>query len=239
MFKKFVFTGLLCCSAVIVFAQGDSTSTKKMNHYLGVQANQLIRQVFNFSNNNSAVNNPYLLVYSFNHAVTGHGLNSGLGYSITEVNDGDAFNKRETTVSNLAFRLGWERKKMFGKKWIGSYGLDLTLLSNKNETTNSTDTDFNKSKITTENNIKGTGFGPRVTINYMLTSKLIVGTEVNYYFSRQKHTAKTTSSITVQEFDPNTGGVRMVTRTDVEESDDKTKRLELSPPVAIFLLMKL
>jgi hypothetical protein len=220
------------------FAQVDSVGGKSV-HYIGVQANQLIRQIFNFSNSNVAVNNPYLLTYSVNSGRSGHGLNIGLGYFLSELKDGDLMNKRETSISNLSFRVGWERKRTFGRNWITSYGVDITLARNNNETTNSTDTEFNKSKITTKSSVNGTGFGPRVTLNYMFSPKLMVGTEVNYYFTRQKNSLDITSSITTQQWDPFTQQMVMVTTTDSDETEDKTKRFELSPPVAIFLIMKL
>ena len=226
---------LLCGSA---FAQVDSLGGKP-SHYLGVQANQLIRQILNFGNTNVAVNNPYLLTYSVNNGRTGHGLNIGLGYFLSELKDGDLMNKRETSISNLSFRIGWERKKTFARNWVASYGVDLTMARNSNETTNSTDTEFNKSRITTNSLVNGTGFGSRLTLNYMFSPRLMIGTEVNYYFTSQKNSLDIKSSITTQQWDPIAQQMVMVTTTDSDDLEDKTKRFELSPPVAIFLIMKL
>ncbi|MGC4021145.1 MAG: hypothetical protein QM734_03975 [Cyclobacteriaceae bacterium] len=55
-----IFTGSSC------FAQRDSTNSKKVNHYIGVQANQLLRQLFNLSGNTTVVTSPYLINYSVN-----------------------------------------------------------------------------------------------------------------------------------------------------------------------------
>src|SRR6187551_3878023 len=107
MMLKFGGGVVLLFISSIAFAQQDS-SYRKANHYIGVQANQLIKQLFNLSNNNAVVNNPYLLVYSVNSVRNGWGANIGFGYTFNEVTDGDAFNTRETKVNNFFFRAGFE-----------------------------------------------------------------------------------------------------------------------------------
>lgn len=232
-----VVAALLCHSG---YAQNDSTA-RKTSHFIGVQANQLLRQILNFSNANAATNNPYLLTYSLNSRKSGHGFSLGVGYFMSEVTDGDFFNKRETSIKNFSLRLGWEKKSFFGKnqKWVATYGLDFIRNANRNETTNSTENDFGGSHITTKSSAKGNGFGPRLSLNYRFTDRLMIGTEVNYYFLKTKTELEVSSSITSLQWDPNTGQQISVTTKDADKRDDESKRFELGPPVAIFLILNL
>ena len=71
-------------------SQSSSTSElKNFNQYVGLEANQLLRQIFDFSNDNSSSGNPYLITYSFNSSNTGSGMSFGLGYLSRELEDVD------------------------------------------------------------------------------------------------------------------------------------------------------
>src|SRR5260221_5635540 len=69
-------------------APGDSTKPVRSTHqYLGVQANQLLNQLFSFGNTNTAVNNPYLIIYLVNFARTRGGFKTGLGDTVHSTDD--------------------------------------------------------------------------------------------------------------------------------------------------------
>jgi hypothetical protein len=68
--------------------------------------------------------------------------------------------------------------------------------------------------------------------------RLLIGTEGTYYFKSIKSTNKTVNKITTREFDPVTGQERNVTHTDVTDSDDDFKKLQLNVPAVIFLILK-
>ncbi len=206
---------ILFCSSV-VFAQQDSTS-KTVNHYVGVQANQLIKQLFNLSNSTSTVNNPYLLVYAVNSTRTGWGLNAGLGYTYNQIKNGDAINRLETNINNFFFRVGVEKKTNLGKKWILSGGLDIINDNQKNNTKNiSTGSIFE-----TETKSKGWGFGPRATLNFKITNRILLATECTYYFRAGETSTKITSS-----FSP------------PEERSDDTKQFLFTVPAVLILIVK-
>ena len=44
--------------SLLVYSQEEAPASKKYNHYVGIQANELLRELFNLSDNNSAINNP-------------------------------------------------------------------------------------------------------------------------------------------------------------------------------------
>lgn len=218
MLKKNSLTILF--SSFIVFAFAQDTLPKASNHYVGVQANQLIRQIFNFSGTASAVSNPYLLIYSVNSVQTKWGANFGLGYTFNEFKDGDAFNQRSTKINDFFFRVGFEKKSNFGKHWILSAGADAVMEFKNNSTTN---TQGNNPSTTfkTKNKSSGFGLGPRVTLNYEISDKLMVGTEATYYFKSTKNKVE------------NSGGFNQV--DDIEE---KFKSFQFTAPAVIFLILK-
>src|SRR5688572_28910409 len=99
---------------------------KKVAHHLGVQMNELIRQVFNFNNSSaaSANNNPYVLIYSLNSVRTGWGGRIGVGYTYRSFIDDDGVNRRETDINNMQFRLGLEKAFTLSGRWSTGIGLD-------------------------------------------------------------------------------------------------------------------
>jgi hypothetical protein len=218
------------------------TELRTSSHYLGVQANQLIKQILNFSNSNPVVDNPYLLTYSVNSKRTGAGFSSGLGYSVNEFSDGDQTNKRTTKINNLALRIGFEKKSNLGKKWFTSWGIDLVRESSKNETSNSQSQLNNpnfKFNSNTTNESSLWGFGPRFTLNFRITDKIILGTEATYYYKSGTTTAKANTTSTQQEFDPQTGQLRLVTRTtDTPETSTDFTNFRFVIPTVLYLMVK-
>ena len=195
-------------------AQDAVTVQRRSNHYVGVQANQLTRQIFNFGGSTSSVNNPYLITYAVNSVSSGWGLNFGLGYTHEEVRIGDPFNPLETTINDFFVRLGVERKVAIAEKWITSYGLDILRESEKNitESGNSQPGNF---KTETRNRAAGMGF--RFTLNYNITEKILLGTEATYYYKWIKESRKA---------------------TDFPEETEKSKEFTFAVPIALFLILK-
>ena len=208
---------LLFCSSFVAISQDSIPKTT--NKYFGIQANQLLRQILNFSSSNTTVANPYLLTFQNNNPQTGWGLNLGWGFNYNQISDGDAFTLRKTTISDLAFRIGCERKRNFGKHWILSSGVDVVVdaQSNKTKTTDS----GGANGVETKNTTRGVGIGPRLGLYYDVSEKIQIGTEMTYYF--KSLTTKTTVSGDFQQ-------------PDVEENLHK---FQLNLPAALFLVLKL
>lgn len=189
------------------------------HHYVGVQINQLIRQVFNFSGTTSSVNNPYLLTYAFNNE-TGWGVSFGMGYTFSESAEGDSFTRRTTKINDFFSRVGFEKKSGFGKHWILSVGGDVVVdLSNNTTTTIQGNDQTTRLKTETKNN--GFGLGPRVTLNYEITDRMLVGTEATYYFKSITNKFKNSGNFAS---DP--------------EIEEKLKRFQFGAPAVIFLILK-
>jgi hypothetical protein len=160
----------------------------------------------------SSVNNPYLITYAVNSITSGWGLNCGLGYTHEEVRNEDPFNPFKTTINDLFFRLGVERKVAIGEKWMTSYGLDILRESEKNITESSQSGTFK-----TETRNSGTGMGLRFTLNYSISEKILLGTEATYYYKWMKESRK---------------------GTDIPEETEKSKQFIFTVPIALFLMLK-
>lgn len=173
----------------------EVVETKILRHYIGVQANQLLRQLLNFGGTATVAGNPYLMTYAFNSTKTGVGLNFGLGYSYSSSSNGDPITPRTTTDNSLSLRLGIEKKFTIGKRWFSSYGLDFLLdeSQNKTETTFNQGNGFPGNKTTTEFTNNGTGLGPRFTLNFLISDKIILGTEASYYYRSFTSSQKVTN----------------------------------------------
>lgn len=238
---RLFFCGMLVILFPVSFAyaQSDSTNQGTYSHYLGAQANQLLRQLFDFGGTNTSPANSYALVYSFNSPLTGAGMNTGFGYTFNEFNDGDAINKRETKINELFLRIGYEKKRSLGKRWMASTGVDLVIDRQRNKTSNTNDFGSgNKSKIETETKVNAWGLGPRFTINFKISERIWVGTEAMYYFKSIKDERIVKSEITSQVFDPMTGQVTLQTTQDKDEVETKNKRFTFTSPAVLFLIVK-
>src|SRR5437868_4387150 len=92
------------------YSQEATPAFKKYNHYAGIQANELLRQLFNLSNTNTAINNPYTVVYSIINAQTNYGLHAGFGYNYIWTDDNTEAANKVTKVNDVFYRVGVEKK---------------------------------------------------------------------------------------------------------------------------------
>lgn len=222
---------------VNTYGQEESKAQKKSAHYIGLQANQLIRQVFNFSNANSVLNNPYLLTWSVNSPETGAGFAMGFGYNYNQSDDGDQFVDRTVTVNDIFIRMGYEKKSQLAPKIIFSLGADVLFDRQRSETETDENTQSGLTFESSNTSLSG-GLGPRFTLNYQLHEKILIGTEANFYFKWTK-TDKIEKQVFFETvFDPSTGQSRTIRRTQQEEETEKSKRFQFNSPAVIFLIMK-
>lgn len=221
----------------LAVAQDGSPAPKRSVHYIGLQANQLIRQVFNFSNTNSVLNNPYLLTWSVNSVETGAGFTMGFGYNFTQSKDGDQFVDRSITVNDVFVRMGYEKKSRLAPKIIFSLGADVLFDRQRSETKTEEKTQSDLMFESSTTTVAG-GLGPRFTLNYQLHERILIGTEANFYFKWSK-TDNTQEQVFFESvFDPTTGQFRTIRRTEENTETEKSKRFQFNSPAVIFLIMK-
>ena len=234
--KVFMTAALLAAMFVNCQAQLAPLQEKKFNHYIGVQANQLIKQIINLNSSTATFDNPYLLVYSFNIINTGWGIEAGAGYNYQDVVDKLPVSK-ESKINNLFYRIGVCRKFMIGKRFQAGYGFDLVGDYQLNKTTSSSVTgsgtfiDSSFSSVTTKTT--SIGAGPQFYLGYHFSERLILGTETSYYYtkSKEKENDLATDKITDQ-FNGNS------TSTSDNNIEKTVTKFSFSFPVAVFLIMK-
>lgn len=212
MRKIYVVALLLGCS---MYAQAQSEDAPIDGNFIGFQANELVRQLLSFSDT-SIPDNPYFVNYTRIYE-NGGGFNIGFAYQADEFSQEINFNSLTTEISNLALRFGYEKKAQIDKRFNYSIAFDFLIESLTNKTT--TEDNFGGSDITTETSTSGFGLGPRFTLNYAVTDRIMIGTEANYYF--KSLTEKFENSL-------------------IAEDDESTiQRFDFTPPAVLWLTIRL
>jgi len=157
---------------------------KKISHFIGFQANELIRQLFSFGNT-IETGNPFLLKYSLRFNKSNIEITSGLGYRTGSTNENSG--TFITSQSDLFFRLGAAKKYDIGKRFEAGIGIDGLLVNNNNSSENTiinTNINFTDSSYSsTSNKIKTFGAGPQFTFAFYITPRVKLGTELTAYFT--------------------------------------------------------
>ena len=226
-----LFTGCACST----YAQGDATAIqpekkeKKFDQYLGVQVNDLIRQVFNFNNTTVNANtNPFLAVYHINSIKTGWGLRAGIGYNYNSTSNNSGAVSTTSDINDVQFRLGLEKAFSLSDNWTAGAGLDFVYNSNDDKSTNITNS-FDTVTTSTKTKVTSYGGGPMAWLRYNITKKILIGTEASFYYM----TGKQSIDVHVEESGP---GI-VVQPTD-SNTDNKIKSGTFSSPVVFYLLVK-
>jgi hypothetical protein len=229
-FKKII---LACCILISIQSTAQDSSCchqKKWNHVIGVQANQLIRQVFNFSNNNPTINNPYLLTYTTTNLQLNWGLDLGFGYTYNNIFENDGNTKKETNINDLYFRVGVQKQIQLTRKFTSQFSFHILYDLLNNNTNSAQEFNFQKTSINSKSNIARYGGGPAMNLRYKLNSRVFIGTEMNYYFKR----GNTKTDITITNDFQGQGS--QITSS---KADNNATTILLNVPTAIFLQIKL
>ena len=222
------------------FAQTDSTEApkvkgeKRIDHYIGVQLNPLIRQVFNFNNAaNAAIVNPYLVTYNINLRKSGWGLRVGAGYNYNSGSNDDGITKTTFKINDMHARFGIEKAFTLTTKWSAGIGLDVVYNSNDDNTTNLVRS-FDTTTTATKSKLSSMGGGAMGWLRYQLTPRVLIGTETSFYYT--SGTDDQTIDITSKSFSGGGGGG--VTKTTETKSKPTVTQGILSVPVAFYLIVK-
>lgn len=201
---------------------------KRIQHHVGVQINELVRQVFNFSNNTNTNNNPYLLVYSINSVKKGWGGRVGIGYTYRSFTDDDGINRKETNINSVQLRLGIEKAFQLSGKWSTGIGIDGLYNSDQNDTRSTTKA-FDTTLTVTTTKINSLGGGLMGWLRYAITDKVVIGTETSFYYlaGNQKQNITITSKTFGQQ----------VTTTSSKVDNDVVEGI-FRMPVAIYLFVR-
>jgi hypothetical protein len=237
---------LLSCSAFLfLIFQGKAQSeikpfvdtTSTFEHFFGLQANQLLQQVFNFGEAD-AVNNPYLAKYTFKHIPTGLALNVGGGFdrNSSETEDG-ILNENESydvrigpgwqTPLGKRFELGVGADVIFGRSYGESSSVSTVVLGGNLDSTITT----NRAETTYF------GGGLQLSLNFKLSPSVMIGTEASWYaFRTESKTNDILDNYTIIQ----NGDEEIVLRGfDNQNSTSDGDELDFNLPIAIFLLIRI
>lgn len=228
---------LLCLGISNVFAQDEvkdnKPSRKLFDHRIGVQANELVRQVFNFNNSaGSSINNPYLLTYSITWAKPGIGLRFGVGPQFNSFSNDDGIVQTENNINRMSLRAGIQKVFTLSDRWTAGAGGDAVYFNDRSYTKTFTRSfDSTKTDIATE--VKTFGYGGMAWLRYHITPRIHIGTEASFYYS----TGDNKQRIIIETRDNNTfPGSRR--KTTVSELKDKRKEGVFHLPMVIYLVVK-
>lgn len=207
-----------------------SRDAKKVMHIIGLQANALVRQIFNFGNANNPVNNPYLLTYSLIDRQSKWGLDAGMGYTLNNTFENDGNTKKENYINDLYFRLG--ASKLIPLNYRFSSTFNIHLLFELLNSTTKTESDFGSqfSRIHSNTSSLRFGAGPCLGIRYKISNRVFIGTEASYYFKMGNNKSKVTTTTIFN------GQPEQVTNT---ESDNDLKQFIFNVPTALYLSIRL
>ena len=230
--KKAIFLVLLISTFIGVYAQNESEDTepipkvRSMDSYIGVQANYLVREFFNFGGSNSLAGlNPFGFVYHLNSKNSGAGFRLGLGPSIYNVTNVDGLATIKSKGYVFDGRIGFDKRFSLNTSWEAGFGLDAVIRVTKDETKNDQQ-DFQGFTTQTSSTTSSYGGGPMCYIRYKLKPNVLLGTETSFYYLSGKSKNKAT---TIDQF----GQVVL------ENSDeDSFGNGQLVLPVSIYIFVK-
>lgn len=205
---------------------------KIFEHHIGVQVNELVKQVFNFNNTSASVKNPYLLTYNINFKKSGWGLRIGAGYNKQQFNTDDGITKKSTDINTLNARLGIEKAFKLGYRWSTGIGID-GVYGNDDNNTSSTIRSSDSTKTVTKSTISSYGGGAMGWLRYAISSNVVIGTEASFYFTE----AKEKQDITITQY-TRLGSTSQNIVTTKSSINDKTTDMVFSLPVVLYLYVR-
>lgn len=173
-----------CLFATTAYAQDEPATPKQkiFEHQVGLQANELIRQVFNFNNNTGALNNPYLLTYSLNLKKPGVGIRLGIGPDFRSFKEDDGIVQQENNINVLNARFGIEKTFVLSPRWSAGVGIDAIYANDVSYTKTFTRT-FDSTSTDISSSTSTKGGGAMGWLRYHVTPHILIGTEASFYYT--------------------------------------------------------
>lgn len=204
----------------------------KLTHYIGLQANPLLRQILSLSNVSDS-DNPFLLTYAMRFNPSDLTVNAGFGHSQSTSEDQDGLKISSTDFSG---RLGIGKRHTLGKRFEVGYGLDFITGKTSTETFTIQVINFGNGKdstfTTTKSVLRNYGLGPQINISFLITENILFGTEASYYYIRS------TEKFHVESVNHSTINDITLINTDLINDEIKISEFSLQIPIALFLIIK-
>lgn len=185
-------------------------------HLIGVQLNELIRQVSLNDATETAVQNPYLITYMYNSLKDNWGVRIGLGLQTGTSAPGNFFGVDTLSkVFNLNLRFGFMKSIRLADKLVCGLGGDLVFYHVDRTTSENASFGFGGDR---KLNIDGYGGGPVASVRYEFTRHISVGTETSFYY---------------------TFGTQKVSDGSFTSHDEKISNGSFNLPIALYFIIKI
>lgn len=231
MKKTALLIAMFAMTTAMSYAQDEAPATKKLEHQVGVQVNELIRQVFNFNNTGNANNNPYLVTYSIGLVKSGWGLRTGGGYTVRSFANDNGVNATESTIDAVHLRLGVEKKFRLSEKWTTGVGID-GLYDNDKNNTKSVVRGFDTTTTTTKSLVTSYGGGTMAWLRFAITPRVLIGTEASFYY----RTGFQKEQVDISKRSQQIAGKPIVNTS--SKIDNDLKAGSFNVPVAFYILIR-
>ena len=223
----------ILASAQVEEDQIADTEEKMVDHFVGVQANQLLRQIISLSTVQQ-VENPYLLNYTLRFNESNFAISAGVGFTKSNA---ESEENLESESSDLDFRLGLGQQFRLSKLLEVGYSLDFNMGRRKSltqttqviESQNQTDSTVTRTEFS--DNLIGAGL--RANLLFYITPKILVGTEASYNFSQLESKFEFTRETIISE-----NGEVVIEDVQEQDSTDKGNSFNFNVPIQIFLILK-
>ncbi len=233
--KRLLLSAILLFAGSTTYAQEEVSiipREKVLTHQIGVQMNELIRQVFNFNNNGTNVNNPYLLIYHVTHKKTGLGLRLGVGPEIRKFKDDDGITETDNDIYHMNLRIGLEKTFQLTPRWSAGAGADF-IYSDEQLSTYSKVRTFDSVETNITSRLNTIGTGGMAWLRYHITPNVLIGTETSFYYTTGDFKQDIAITRIVQQ---GPGGPKETTSN--SNVDNKQTEGTFSLPVAFYLIVR-
>jgi hypothetical protein len=206
---------------VILFISGMLTSAQaQVNHQLGLNCSQFVKQFITPNNTAFAGNNPYLLTYRMLRPKINYRAGFGGNYSFTNEDNQTSQFLQNTDIWNMSTRIGFDFNRSITKRLNFYYGLDFTYSQNSSiiKTTSKGGGFISNTTVTRKG--RSTGAAGAFTFEYMIDEKISMFTELNLNFSR----GRSSERVDNPDF-PNSS----------TENKTRTGNFVVNAPISIFL----
>jgi hypothetical protein len=230
MTKHLFIAVVFILTSVNLLKAQDEVPEKRFNHYIGVQANPLLRQILSIGNTPN-ISNPYLINYSLNSTKSGWGFHVGFGVDYSMILDNDGISDRKSEITNISSRIGFDKVYSISERWQAGFGVDGIFQTADNLTTSQI-ISFDTVTTVSKTGVLRFGGGLRGFLRYSISKRILLGTESTIYFNTGNSNISTT--ITRREF--NFPGAPIITTSSSSKQD--LRAITTTIPVAIYLILK-
>jgi hypothetical protein len=172
-------------------AQFFSTNGDTIRHQFGINVTQLVANLVRIGSSNVNIidTSPYTFTYKYSPKPNA-ALRLGLGVDLNLRNSIDTFSTDNNSTYDIAFRIGYEKQKVFKNAWTFSYGIDAIggISHSKTETIDQ----FGFNTTTTISNWYS-GIAPMLGVAWHINQHISLSTETAWQFRYRNENIHTKS----------------------------------------------